>query len=265
MNFFAEKPLIYPLPDQAEIIEFKSKDELLMKAFYLKSAIENTKGTLIMIHGIRSRKERFSKIGGRLAEMGYNVVAVDLRAHGESGGIHCTFGEYEKRDLQALIDILEEKGLAEHIGIWGQSLGAAVALQTMEIDKRIQFGIIESTFSNLESIVHDYTKFFIGFNPPFLTNYLLSRSAKIANYHPESIQPSESCKNIHQPVFYAHGEIDEKISIDYGRKNFNALASQEKQFHIVENAKHSDVWQVGGKDYYKKVFDFLDSQAIQTE
>lgn len=82
----------------------------------------------------------------------------DSRAHGESQGKYCTYGFYEKKDISAIVDFIGPKYRNVNIGIWGNSLGAAVAIQAMEYDSRILFGIIESTFTDLSQIVFDYKK-----------------------------------------------------------------------------------------------------------
>src|SRR5438445_5337614 len=53
----------------------------------------------VLVHGYAD-----SKIGGiawapTFLAMGYNVLAVDLRAHGEAGGKHTTAGFFERHDL----------------------------------------------------------------------------------------------------------------------------------------------------------------------
>jgi pimeloyl-ACP methyl ester carboxylesterase len=68
----------------------------------------------------------------RFGPKGFDVVAFDSRAHGESDGDACTYGFYEKRDLVQLIDSLP----AGPVVLIGVSLGAAVALQTAAIEPR---------------------------------------------------------------------------------------------------------------------------------
>ena len=130
-------------------VGFKTQDNLMLLARICKSNVDTVNGTIILLHGIRAGKEHYVPICKRLVENGYNAVSLDLRAHGESEGKFCTFGVKEKRDIIALINYLQnEKGIKSPIGIWGQSLGGAVALQAMAIDERINFGIVESTFSD---------------------------------------------------------------------------------------------------------------------
>lgn len=220
-----------------------------------------TKGTVILLHGIRSRKEHFVALSKRLANAGYNAVAVDLRAHGESGGTHCTFGVKEKKDISKIIDylIIEEK-ITTSIGVWGQSLGGAIGLQAMGTDKRIAFGIIESTFTDFETITHDYFQFHLGFNWKPLTHYLVHRAGKIADFNPEEAKPIAYCEKITQPIVVVHGNQDQRIHIKYAKENFAAIPSLQKEFLEIDQANHLNVWKVGGDAYFKKVFGFMDKQ-----
>lgn len=245
----------------ASPIEISTKDNLLLKAYLIRTDSLKQKGTIILVHGIRAYKEHFFPLCKMLADSGFNSVVLDLRAHGESEGKYCTFGFYEKQDLSILVDSISKiKNLNLNIGIWGQSLGGAIALQSLEFDKRICFGIVESTFSDLRTITHDYTRNKLGFDIPFVTDYLLWRAAYIADFDPDKVVPSESCKNISQAIFMVHGTLDDRIKFEYGKQNFDNLQCNEKEFYEVKNANHLNVWKEGGDVYFTKVFEFLNRQ-----
>jgi alpha-beta hydrolase superfamily lysophospholipase len=223
---------------------------------------DSAKATIILMHGIRAQKEHFAPIAKMLTVEGYNVFALDIRAHGESEGRFCTFGVKEKTDIKKLIDHLQQvEGIDTPFGIWGQSLGAAISLQAMAMDKRIGFGVIESTFSDFRLTANDYSKFYLGFNIPILTNYLVKRAGEIAEFNPALAKPSEACRNITQPMLMVHGDIDNRISINYGRENYNNLASQNKAFLELKGAAHQNVWEIGGEAYFEKVRAFFNSNS----
>jgi alpha-beta hydrolase superfamily lysophospholipase len=114
-----------------------------LSSYLTYSSLDTVKGTIILLHGIRSNKESFIGLNTKLSKLGFNSLALDSRAHGQSSGTHCTFGVKEKKDISELISTLSEKeGITENIGVWGQSLGGAIGLQALENDKRIKFGII---------------------------------------------------------------------------------------------------------------------------
>ncbi|MCU4164736.1 alpha/beta hydrolase [Carboxylicivirga caseinilyticus] len=238
----------------------KTNDGLDLKGYVIYSNKTIQKGTIIMVHGIRSCKEYFLPMAKVLADSCYNVVLIDLRAHGQSEGEYCTFGYHEKEDLSIVVDtLLNNEKLTDNIGIWGQSLGAAVSLQAMSVKPEIKFGIIESTFSDFETIVHDYIPNFIGFDIPLLTDYFIYRSGRIADFSPSDVKPFVSAQNVYQPILMVHGTKDDRIKIDYGRKNFEHLASDDKEFLEIPDANHLNVWRVGGVPYVTKIFGFLDA------
>ena len=234
-----------------------TRDSINLSGFLTYASKDNAKGTIILLHGIRAYKEHFSPLAAELARQGYNTLAFDLRAHGSSGGNYCTFGYYEKYDIVAAVDFLIHEEQLQDIGIWGQSLGGAIALQTMSIDHRIKYGIIESTFSSFRLVAHDYISRLTGIDVPIFSNYLIDRAGKIGNFNPDDIIPYKDCEKILQPVLLVHGSKDDRISISHAHENFNHLESNEKYFLEIEGANHLNVWKKGGKSYMDRIFSFL--------
>ncbi|OIQ30962.1 MAG: hypothetical protein BM564_01760 [Bacteroidetes bacterium MedPE-SWsnd-G2] len=251
---------------KGKTIEFKSFDNLNLSSYLSYSNLAETKGTIILLHGIRSNKESFAGLCKTLSNLGYNSVALDSRAHGFSEGTHCTFGVNEKFDVSTLIDVLAEKeNITQNIGVWGKSLGGAIGLQALGHDKRIKFGIIESTFSSFNAIVNDYFKLHLGFNFEPLTNYLVRRAGKIAEFNPEEAFPAKYCKNIDQPILISHGAMDKRIDIKYAKINYKNIASKSKTLIEIPLANHSNVWQKGGQDYFLSIKSFLNENAIKSD
>lgn len=221
------------------------------------SVLDSSLGTVLLLHGIRSKKEYYNNFSKSLNQLGFNTLAIDLRAHGESGGKHCTFGVKERRDVSAFIDHLLEKNPNQSVGIFGQSLGGAIALQALGTDKRLTFGVVESTFSEFRSITHDYFKYHIGFGVPFFTNYLVDRAGSIADFDPDDASPFKYSSQIVQPVLMVHGTEDHRIDIHYGKSNFSQLSVERSEFISVEKAGHLNVWSFGGKTYMEQVQKFM--------
>lgn len=242
---------------------FKSSDDFKLSSYLTYASSDTIKGTIILLHGIRSRKEHFMQLCSKLSSLGYNSVALDLRAHGNSNGQYCTFGVRERRDVSKLIDVLsKEEGINENIGIWGQSLGGAIALQALGTDERIEFGIVESTFSDFKTIANDYFKYNLGFNIRPFTNYLIARAGAIAAFDIDDANPNKYCKEIEQPILLVHGTKDRRIKIKYAQDNFMNIASEQKEFLEIQSANHLNVWEKGGDEYFEKVFSFITKNTV---
>ncbi|MFY0675037.1 MAG: alpha/beta fold hydrolase [Bacteroidia bacterium] len=242
-------------------VSYSGYEDFKLEAYYIPTTSVSATATIIMVHGIRAYKEHFLRKAPDIIAQGYNLVLVDLRAHGDSEGKFCTFGVKEKHDIKALIDVLIEKYNCKNIGIWGQSLGGAVAMQSLALDSRIQFGIIESTFSNFEKIAHDYIKRMGPFLPEWYRNFMIYRGEQMAGIKAENGNPMDAATNITQPVLIIHGTADNRISFDYAKENFEALKSENKTFLPVESATHTNVWQVGGLSYFEQIYSFINATA----
>jgi uncharacterized protein len=225
----------------------------------LKTPVKVEK-TLILLHGISSCKEFFLPVAEKLSGEGINVVLFDLRAHGQSGGEYCTFGYCEKHDVSSVVDWLLARDSTQKIGVMGHSLGGAIALQALAEDKRLQFGVIESTFHSLEAVVEQYGVNYFGFRSPWLAQHILDKSAIIARFDPYQVKPMESATHITQPVFVSHGDADERIPWEFGKRNYDGIRSQDKQWYLIPNAGHNGIWKAGGAEYEAALMGFLRRQ-----
>ena len=87
---------------------------------------------LIMFHGYRSGAERDFSGGLPFGiESGFNVLLVDQRAHGKSGGRCLTFGIKERHDCLSWIEYVRSRTEdTAKIVLYGMSMGAATVLMS---------------------------------------------------------------------------------------------------------------------------------------
>ena len=234
------------------------EDSINLRGWFIYARRDSAIGTVILLHGIASCKEAMLPLAGTLASAGYNCIVYDSRAHGESGGTNCTFGYYEKRDVSVFIDSsIERFSNVQPVGIYGASLGAAIAIQAMATDRRIRCGIAESPFATMREVIYDYWKSFSGLPVHSIPDGALRNSEKIANFAVDSVSPEDYAKRIDSPVLIIHGDKDEKISIHYGERVFKNLHSPEKKFYLVPGAGHDNLAAIGGQAYSNTVLDFF--------
>ncbi len=229
-----------------------------LKGWFVHAAHNTSRGTIILLHGIGASRYAMIEFAARLSAEGFNCVLYDSRANGESGGVNCTFGYFEKRDVQYVIDAIQRRyPLCGPIGIYGNSLGASVAIQAMGVDSRICCGVVESPFATLREVIHDYfqQKFLVPL--PCIPDAALERSERIAQFVVDSVRPEQSARSITHPVMVAHGTDDANIDISYGRRVFNAIACPYKRFRRIEGGTHNDLAAAGGIIYENDVLAFF--------
>ena len=85
------------LMQDAEDVFLPSYDGLRLHGQLLQQP--GAKGTILLFHGYRSSWIiDFSIVLPYYYSLGYNLLAVDERAHGQSEGVYITFGIHERRD-----------------------------------------------------------------------------------------------------------------------------------------------------------------------
>lgn len=252
-------------PEQLQLpytpLAFITQDSIQLNGYWTKSEQDSSKGILILVHGIGGCKEHFLGLAKELSQMGIDALLFDGRAHGQSGGEFCTYGFKEKEDIAQLVDYIQQRQPDLPIGIWGNSLGGAIALQALELDERIQFGLVESTFTDLGQIVFDYKKRILkGFGWRFLSDYALYRAGVVADFEPDQVRPIDAVRHIEQPVFIAHGDADNNISYRYSEQLFANLKSKDKTFYLVKDAGHFGLFYEGGTPYKDSLMQFINRQ-----
>lgn len=221
---------------------------------------------LIILHGVGSCKETYLPLLPRLSDMGYNLLLVDQRAHGKSGGTYLTYGHYEKEDLRQMVDWLAERTAALPTGVYGNSMGGAVALQGMAQDSRLSFGLIESTFTDLPTIFMAYARQ-AGFTafPASVLRLILYRAGRIAAFDPWSIRPLVAVTKLQQPILFIHGTADGRIDVEHARQLFARCTSVDKALYLVPGGDHADLPVVGGQAYQARFFDFLQEMLTRSQ
>ena len=240
------------------VFNLKSFDGINLTGYRVTSLADSTRASIILVHGIGGCKEHFTSLAISLAELGFESWIFDNRAHGKSEGKFSTYGYLEKKDISIIIDEIKKVRQDTKVGIWGNSLGGAIALQAMEYDKRLKFGVIESTFTDLRQIVYDYqARYCFGIGLKWICDLTLDKARELTDFNPDKVKPLESVKYINQPVLIAHGNADKNISFEYGKALFSNLASKEKEFVAVEGGGHYGLFNTGGENYATKLFNFL--------
>lgn len=233
-------------------------ENIALDSFFVPATV-SPKANLIILHGVGGCKENYLFLAERLCAMGFNLFLVDQRVHGKSGGEYLTYGYNEKKDVAKMVDWLVDKTNGLPTGIYGNSMGAAVALQSLDYDHRLIFGLTESTFTDLPTVTRAYARR-MGFRgtPDAVINLILRQAGRLARFDPWQISPLEVVARLHQPMLFIHGDADVRIDLSNGRQLYAACSSADKALYVVPGGDHADLWEVGDERYPIVWFGFLE-------
>lgn len=131
----------------------KTDEGLLIKA-WLASA-DSSKGTVILFHGHGSSASKMTPEAMAFKAMGYSVMLVDFRAHGNSEGNTCTIGYTETEEVKLAYNNIRQRN-EKNIILWGISMGAAtVCAAVPQYGLKPQKIILEMPFGTLHEAAGD--------------------------------------------------------------------------------------------------------------
>jgi uncharacterized protein len=125
--------------------EVVSSDGIPIAGWYIQSGDKDppTAPTVVIVHGWGVSKSDTLRYAATMHDQ-YNLVLIDTRAAGRSGGDTMTFGVRESLDLKAMLDWLVRTKNPSAIAAFGDSGGAAAASKLARTDMRIDALILES-------------------------------------------------------------------------------------------------------------------------
>jgi len=238
---------------KAEEIIFESTDEIKLSGWFIPN--NKTKATIIVMHGYPADKANLLGIAEFLAK-DFNVFLFDFRSFGKSEGKYTTVGYLEKNDLLGAIKYLENEKNITKIGLYGFSLGGAVAL--MVNHKNVKAIVTDSAYAKLSNMLkHMYGIFFIFKYPlAYLTKLYGILFLRI---NIDDSIPVDNIKNIKVPILLIHAEKDSQIPVNEAYLLQNA--NKNAELWIVENADHGMTHSINPEKYEKRVLEFFEKNV----
>jgi pimeloyl-ACP methyl ester carboxylesterase len=190
------------------------------------------RGLVVYLHGLGSNRASGISVADHFLALGFDVLAYDGRALGESSGEACTYGFYERHDLSRALDLVGAKRAL----VVGVSLGAAVGLQAAALDPRIAVVVAVAPFSDLRTAARERAPF-------FASQANIDEAFRIAEregrFRADDDSPMAAAAALHMPVLLVHGADDRETPPAHSQRIFAALPGPKKLV-LVPGAHHND-------------------------
>ncbi len=225
-------------------VTFRTEDGLKLNGWFIpgktKSMTADNLFTLLWFHGnagnISHRLENIKMLYDRVH---INIFIFDYRQYGKSEGKISEQGTYI--DAGAALKYLQSRKDINHerIIIFGRSVGSAVAVD-LAVKGKCCALILETPFTSMKDLAKSLY--------PFLPiGYILQTKY-------DSIS---KISDIKVPTLIMHGDKDELVPIEQGRKLYES-ANEPKKFYTIPGATHNDTYIVGGEEYFDVIRKFVD-------
>jgi dipeptidyl aminopeptidase/acylaminoacyl peptidase len=256
------KDLFKRLRIQLEEISITSFDGTCLPGWWLP--VSEGSPTIVVLHGVKKNRTDVVRAALVLRRAGFNVLMFDGRGHGNGERKFVTYGFYERRDVESAIDWLvrEKRVQKENIGLAGESMGAAIALQVAAHNPWIRAVWADSPFASLERITSEFVER-VTHLPRTVLHPVLWTTIQVANYRGKfdvrTIDPLALAREIKCAVYLVHGTADQLIAVEHSSNIYDALGGK-KELWLVDGARHARSARYAKQEYSKRLIKFFSEQ-----
>jgi alpha-beta hydrolase superfamily lysophospholipase len=253
---------------RGESVSLTSSDGIPLKAWWIPAEASKRRGVVILLHGMDGLDASTLLGHARfLHDAGYAAVALDMRAHGRSGGQRIGSSVEEPRDVMAALDWLRQQPQLGGVPVvlLGISMGGATALRTAAARADVAAVISVSSFCSVNQSLQevfdhsDMPKTAVAIMMPFIRLAL----ATLYRVWPGRLSTLDDIGRIPpRPILIMHGTGDDQISVDNAYR-LSQAAGNRVQLWIVKGAGHGiykgEVTSAENSAYRDRILTFLDS------
>ncbi len=231
--------------------------------WWIPSSKGESRQTVLLCPGSNADKASQLFLVKQLVPDGYNVLVFDFRAHGESGGQLCSFGDLERNDVLGAMRWLRKNHprASRRVAGVGVSTGAAALLAAAADPspegQNIDAIAVYDTFDRLDNQVDSMVQTFV---PAPLGWFVKKFGLQMADYQVgaklTAFAPSTDIQSISvRPLLVIHGIEDELIPFDEGQALYDS-ASEPKLNLWIEQCNHDKaLHSKRAADFVKRCFD----------
>lgn len=225
-----------------EDIAIATSDGVTLRAWKIRPHPSNGDDVLLL-HGLGDNRIGVTGYARLFASHGFTVLLPDARAHGTSGGELATYGLLERNDIRDWLNLLENQDHPHCVYGFGESMGAAQLLQSLETRPNLCAVAAESPFATFREIAYDRMgqPFHLG---PWFGCTVLRPLVEIAflrarwkyGLKMQQVSPEDSVATTDIPVLLIHGQADSNIPVRHSRR-------------IRARNPNANLWEVPGAEH----------------
>lgn len=246
---------------EAQQVTITSADGLRLAGRYYEKA--GSHHWVILVHGYHGDSSNMTGYAQRYYDAGYQVLAPDLRACGESEGRWLGMGWLDRLDILDWVDYILEQDPKAKIVLHGLSMGAATVMMASgeELPDAVCAFVEDCGYTSVWDIFASEMWRRIRM-PTFPLLYIADGFVQLkAGYSLREASALAQVARCEKPMLFIHGNQDELVPFDMMQTLYDAKPGKNKQMLVAAGAGHGQAALVLGEEYWAQVFSFLAQYA----
>lgn len=236
-----------------------SDKKIVMAAWWIANPSANGR-CVVLLHGYADAKVGAIAWAPMWHSLGFNILALDLRAHGESDGAHTTGGYFEQHDVEQVLDQLRaaQPNDARQLVLFGISLGSAVALALAKRRADLVDAIVlECPFTSFANAATSHMQR-LGAPIKIIMPLALTIASTISGADFDSVNPMELMRTIDRPMLVIQSANDSFVGSSDNDAIARAVADRPNvTLGRAANAEHLLAIAVNPEEYKARLNEFL--------
>lgn len=196
-------------------------------------------------------------------KMNYNILMVDMRAHGKSEGNLVTFGIRERFDCRDWVNfVIQRFGQTCEIILSGVSMGGATVLLATELGlpDNVRLVISDCGYTDAGKMQKEMIR---KLRIPAIIYVFIKIGARLfGHFNLEETSPIKAVATMKLPIIFIHGDKDSIVPISMESQLFDSCGSKQKEKVVVPGANHANSALVNYAFYEDKITGFM-QKAMQ--
>jgi fermentation-respiration switch protein FrsA (DUF1100 family) len=219
---------------------------------------------VIIFHGYGRNHYRAWRYGSFLNQVGYHVLTVDFRSSRTLGRKPTTLGHFEQHDAQATLDWVRRQpdfaGLK--IGVFGESLGGAVALMLADANPDVAAVVADGAFANARQAIEDSCERWARLPRWPSAEILCSFARAMTGCDPAAVDAVSAASRLRErPVLFIHGLKDNRLSAGQVERLWTAAGGKDPLW-VLPEAGHNEGWIKQRNLYESRVVAFYNRHLL---
>ena len=237
----------------------RTDDGILLGSWLIRR--EGARPTVLLLHGNGGSRSSFAGLMPILARQGCGVMAISLRAHGDSEGTVNDFGWSARRDVLTAIRYLERERPGRPLVIVGESLGAAAAVfSAKECAGHVQGYLLAAPYGDLKTAVWNRcdARLFPPLSQAAYAGLLLWAPAFLPT-RPDSIRPIDHLEEIPADVTVTlfASERDRYARIGEIRSLYDRIRTHARWISVPDG-DHGRFLRIHEEEYHRAISERVD-------
>jgi uncharacterized protein len=235
----------------------RSRDGIELVGYYFPSPAKG-KNCALLVHGHNASAEDMGLIAAQYHDRQFNVLLIDSRGHGQSGGHYSGLGWLESQDCPRWIDrIVAELGPGTAVILHGISMGANTLLNAtgQGLPSEVRAVIADSPFTSVRAIMtYRLHRHRLPATPILISAALLNLTGERHQIFGADTRKQVARSKV--PILFIHSAADRQNPPRMSQQLHNRAAGFSELW-ITGDAPHGMLFATEEDAYTTHVFEFI--------